>query len=100
MDWRALGSSHMHTKRFHGWVWKSLAAGLCGTIAHTLIVLLKVRAGWLPSFQPYQALQNTLSQLLNSAVPPIIPWIISYLNGMTIVGLLFGSSYRLLPGKH
>jgi hypothetical protein len=25
---------------------------------------------------------------------------ISYLNGMTIVGLLFGSSYRLLPGKY
>jgi uncharacterized membrane protein YagU involved in acid resistance len=25
---------------------------------------------------------------------------ISYLNGMTIVGLLFGASYRLLPGKY
>jgi hypothetical protein len=90
----------MKPQRFPNWVWKSLVAGLCGTIAHTLIVFLKVRAGWLPSFQPYQALQITLSRLLSSSVPPIVPWIISYLNGMTIVGLLFGGSYRFLPGKH
>jgi hypothetical protein len=91
---------HINTKRSYGWIWKSLVAGLFGTIAHTLVVFLKVRAGWLPSFQPYQALQNTLSRLLSSEVPPIVPWMISYLNGMTIVGLLFGGSYRLLPGTY
>jgi hypothetical protein len=69
-------------------------------IAHTLLISLKVHGGWLPSFQPYEALQKTLSYLIGSNVPPIIPWIISYLNGMTVVGLLFGSSYQLLPGKH
>jgi hypothetical protein len=89
----------MDTKRLHSWVWKSLVAGLCGIIAHTLIVFIKVRVGWLPSFQPYQALQSTLGQFLSESVPPIVPWIISYLNGITIVGLLFGSSYRLLPGE-
>lgn len=90
----------MDTKRLHSWVWKSLVAGLCGIIAHTLIVFIKVRVGWLPSFQPYQALQSTLGRFFSESVPPIVPWIISYLNGITIVGLLFGSSYRLLPGKH
>jgi hypothetical protein len=83
-----------------GWVWKSLVAGLCGVIAHTSLIYIKVHSGWLPSFQPYEALQKTLSHLIGSNVPPIIPWVISYLNGMTIVGLLFGSSYKLLPGKH
>jgi hypothetical protein len=90
----------MKPQQLPSWVWKSLVAGLCGTIAHTLIIFLKVRVGWLPSFQPYEALQITLSRLLSSSVPPIVPWIISYLNGMTIVGLLFGSSYQFLPGKH
>jgi hypothetical protein len=87
-------------QRLQGWVWKSLIAGLCGVIAHTLLIYLKVHAGWLPSFQPYGALQKTLSHLIGSNVPPFIPWAISYLNGMTVVGLLFGSSYKLLPGNH
>ena len=90
----------MQTQLFQRWVWKSLAAGLCGAIAHTLLILLKTHAGWLPSFQPYAALQTTLNQLVGSDVPAIIPWVISYLNSMTVVGLLFGSTYRLLPGKH
>jgi hypothetical protein len=90
----------MTKTRFQGWIWKSLVAGLCGAIAHTLLISLKAHAGWLPTFQPYQAFQKTLSQLIGSNVPPIIPWVISYLNGMTVVGLLFGASYRLLPGKH
>ena len=100
MDQRRTRRAHMNGTRTHSWIWKSLVAGLCGTIAHTLLISLKARAGWLPSFQPYQAFQQTLSQFIGTDVPPIIPWVISYLNGMTIVGLLFGSSYRLLPGKH
>jgi mannitol-specific phosphotransferase system IIBC component len=87
-------------QQLQGWIWKSMVAGLCGVIAHTLLISIKVHAGWLPSFQPYQALQRTLSQLVGSNVSPIIPWAISYLNGMTVVGLLFGSGYRLLPGRH
>ena len=86
--------------QLQGWIWKSLVAGLCGAIAHTLLISFKVHAGWLPSFQPYLALQRTLNELVGSDVPAIIPWIISYLNSMTVVGLLFGSSYRLLPGRH
>ncbi len=90
----------MTKQRLQSWFWKSLIAGLCGVMAHTLLIYLKVHGGWLPSFQPYEALQKTLSRLVGSNISPVIPWIISYLNGMTVVGLLFGSSYRLLPGKH
>src|SRR5579863_5604638 len=77
--------------QLQGWIWKSLVAGLCGAIAHTLLISIKVHAGWLPSFQPYLALQRTLNELIGSDVLAIIPWIISYLNSMTVVGLLFGS---------
>ena len=86
--------------QLQGWIWKSLVAGLCGAIAHTLFISIKVHAGWLPTFQPYHALQKTLNELVGRDVHPVIPWIISYLNSMSFVGLLFGGSYRLLPGKH
>jgi hypothetical protein len=84
--------------RLPNWIWKSFVAGLCGTIAHSLLMLFKSRAGILPSFQPYEAFQAALSHLIGTAVPPILPWILSFINGSTIVGILFGSIYRQLPG--
>jgi hypothetical protein len=85
----------MKQKRIPRWIWESLIAGLCGTTAHMLVMFLKVRLGWLPSFRPSDALIN----LIGRGVPSIIPWL-SYLNGMTVLGLLFGASYRALPGNH
>jgi hypothetical protein len=82
------------------WIWKSFIAGLCGTIAHTLLMFFKARTGLLPSFQPYQSLQSSLSHLVGSAVPPVVPWAISFVNGSTIVGLLFGGMFPLLPGTN
>jgi hypothetical protein len=80
-------------------IWKSIAAGLCGTAAHSLLMFLKYRTGLLPSFQPYENLQIALSHLVGSEVHPLVPWALSFLNGATIVGFIFGRIYRLLPGK-
>ncbi len=59
----------------------------------------KSRLGILPSFQPYQSFQSTLSQWTGADVPAIVPWLLSFLNGMTVLGFLFGRLYRLLPGR-
>ncbi|MBH5389128.1 hypothetical protein H1B27_22960 [Bradyrhizobium sp. CNPSo 4019] len=80
-------------------IWKSIAAGIAGSIAHSLLMYLKSRAGLLTSFQPYDNLQATLSHLVGSAVDPMVPWALSFLNGSTLVGLVFGYSYQRLPGK-
>ena len=76
-----------------GWIWKSVIAGLCGTMVHSLFMYFKTRTGLLPSFQPYQAFQFALSQWVGSNVPAIVPWALSFVNGMTILavkGLTFG----------
>jgi hypothetical protein len=81
------------------WVWKAIAAGLCGAAAHTLLMLLKSWSGLLPSFQPYQSLQNTISHFIGTDIHPIVPWMLSFVSGATIIGFLFGLTYKLLPGK-
>jgi len=53
----------------------------------------------LPSFQPYQSFQIALSHWVGTNVPAIVPWALSFLNGMTILGFLFARINRLLPGK-
>ena len=80
-------------------IWKSVAAGLCGSAAHTGLMLLKSRMGWLPSFHPYEDLQQALSQLVGGSVDPLVPWALSFLNGAVVLGIVFGRSYRLLPGR-
>lgn len=62
-------------------------------------MFLKSRMGWLPSFHPYEDLQQMLSHLVGSSVHPLVPWALSFLNGAIVLGILFGRSYHLLPGR-
>jgi hypothetical protein len=80
-------------------IWKSLAAGFCGSAAHTCLMLFKSWAGLLPTFQPYEDLQRMLGDLVGSSVPPFVPWALSFLNGAVVLGFLFGRTYQLLPGR-
>lgn len=82
-----------------GWIWKSFIAGLCGTTVHILFMYFKSRIGLLPAFQPYHSFQIALSHWLGTNVPAIVPWVLSFANGMTILGFLFARINRLLPGR-
>ena len=82
------------------WIWKPLIAGLSGTLVHFLFMYFKTRAGILPSFQPYQTLQLTLNRWVGTDVPTFVPWVLSFVNGMAILGFLFARIYQLLPGRN
>jgi hypothetical protein len=82
-----------------GWIWKSVVAGSAGTIVHFLFMYFKAQLGLLPAFQPYHNFQLALSNLIGTNVPAIVPWALSFLNGMTILGFLFARTNRLLPGR-
>lgn len=79
--------------------WKSIAAGLCGSAAHTLLMALKSWAQILPGFRPYDDLQALLASVVGSSVDPVIPWALSYFNGSVVLGFLFGRSWQILPGR-
>jgi hypothetical protein len=80
-------------------IWKAVVAGICGSIAHSLLMYFKSWAGLLPSFQPYESLQMTLSHVIGTPIHPVVPWLLSFLNGSIIVGFIFGHLYRWLPGN-
>jgi hypothetical protein len=82
-----------------GWIWKPLVAGLSGTLVHFFFMYLKSQTSLLPSFQPYQSLQQTLAQWVGGDVPAFVPWLLSLVNGMAILGILFGRINGLLPGR-
>ena len=76
-----------------------MIAGFAGTVVHFAFMYAKSKLGILPSFQPYPAFQATLSRWVGTDVPAIVPWLLSFLNGMTILGFLFARLNRLLPGR-
>lgn len=77
----------------------SIIAGLCGTMAHSLLVLVHSKAGPLPEFQPNDDIQRALSGLIGEEVPSVILWLLLFVNGALIWGVIFGQAYRFLPGK-
>jgi hypothetical protein len=81
------------------WIWKAVIAGMCGTAAHSLLMFVKAWGGLLPTFQPYEALQLALGRMTGTEVHPAVPWLLSFLNGSTLVGFIFGRVYRMLPGR-
>jgi hypothetical protein len=84
-----------------GWdrLWKSAVAGACGSAAHSLLLYAKSRTGVLPEFQPYEALQAAMSHWLGADIHPLVPFVLSFFNGATIVGFVFGRVYGRLPGR-
>jgi hypothetical protein len=81
------------------WITRSIVAGAAATVVHFLFMYSKSRLGVLPSLQPYESFQMALSRWVGSDVPAIVPWALSLLNGMTLIGLLFGRIFQFLPGR-
>ena len=81
------------------WIARSIIAGASGSVVHFLFMYFKSATGLLPQFQPYHSFQIALNQWIGTDVPAIVPWALSFLNGMTILGFLFARIYSLLPGR-
>lgn len=60
---------------------------------------LKSRYGLLPAFQPYESLQAALSRMIGGHVHPIVPWVLSFLNGSAILSFAFDRLSPRLPGR-
>ncbi|WP_315986382.1 DUF6789 family protein [Bradyrhizobium sp. Bra78] len=80
------------------WIWKSAISGFCGSAASTALMYFKAKAGILPSFQPYENFQMAAGHLFGHDIHPGILWLVSFFNGSTVIGLVFGYLYRYLPG--
>ena len=83
----------------NSWIWRSIIAGSAGSAVHFVFMHLKSATGLLPDFRPYEAFQASLGNWLGADVPAFVPWALSFLNGMTILGFLFARINLLLPAK-
>lgn len=66
-------SGPLRSRIWFDWLWKAVVAGLCGSLAHSLLMYLKTALGILPGFKPYENLQFALSGWTGHAVPAFVP---------------------------
>lgn len=86
--------------RSYRWIWTSVVASGCGTLAHMGLMALKTTLHLLPQFDPSSALRDTLSPLFANVMHDEAPlWLLSQLNGAFLIGLLFGRFFHRLPGR-
>jgi hypothetical protein len=81
-------------------LWRPVAAGLCGTAAHTVLMALKSWAQWLPGFEPYKDLQAALAAMFGTSIPAAVPWLLTYFNGSVVLGFLYRAVHRRMPGQN
>ena len=75
-----------------------MLAGAGATSVHLALMALKASAGILPAFDPYADLQRLLfGATAGTFQPP--SWVLAYVNGGLILGLLFGRLVVYLPGR-
>jgi hypothetical protein len=62
-------------------------------------MLVHSKVGPFPEFQPNEDIQRALSWMAGTEVHPSVAWLLSFVNGALIWGLIFGQAYRFLPGR-
>jgi hypothetical protein len=76
----------------------SFVAGLAGTAAHVVLMLLKTQLGLVPQFQPYAELQRGVALLTGATPSPTAVYLLTFVNGALVWGFVFGRIFRFLPG--
>jgi hypothetical protein len=80
-------------------IWNAFIAGFCGTVVHSLLMLVHSKSGPLPGFQPNEEIQRGLSWVIGTEVHTGVVWLLSFVNGAIVWGFVFGQTYRFLPGN-
>ena len=75
----------------------SLIAGFCGTVVHSLLMLVHSKTGPLPEFQPNDDIRSALWLLTGARIRPVVAWVLLFVNGTLIWGFLFGQHIAFFP---
>lgn len=77
---------------------RGMLAGFSGTVALSLMMMLKAMMGVMPGLNVIHMLAGMAHQHMGMPATPMIGWLAHFLIGTVVWGLLFAALYRRLPG--
>lgn len=78
---------------------KSIVAGFGATIILSLLMILKATMGMLPAMNAIVMLSHLGHKLVGLPLSPATGWVLHFLIGSLLWGVLYAWSYHMLPGK-
>lgn len=79
---------------------KGMLAGFVGTLVISLVMILRLSAGVMPWYNPIEIMNLTAHNLLGTPDSLVVGWVIHFLVGTVIWGLLFVKLSPYLPGSN
>lgn len=78
---------------------KSIVAGFGATIVLSLLMILKATMGMLSAMNAIALLSHMGHKLVGLPLSPATGWVLHFLIGSLLWGILYAWSYRMLPGR-
>jgi hypothetical protein len=79
---------------------KAVLAGFIATIVLSAFMLAKASMGLMPDMNAIKMLTNMAHGMIGTPASPVVGWIIHFLIGTILWGVLFGLLAEILPGRH
>lgn len=87
------------TSRTSSRMWHGLAAGFVATVVLSALMLMKSAMGMMPELNPIQMIAKMGSSYLGLPLTPAIGWLMHFLIGTVLWGVLFAVLESSLPGN-
>ncbi|MDR1994994.1 DUF6789 family protein [Azonexus sp.] len=78
---------------------RSMEAGFVATVVLSLLMLIKGVMGVMPVLNPVAMLSNMVHSMMGMPDSPIIGWLMHFMIGTVLWGILFALIYQRLPGR-
>ncbi len=78
---------------------KSIVSAFVATVVLALLLLLKSAMGLMPQLNTIHMLAGLAHGMLGLPATPVVGWIIHFLIGTVLWGVLFALLYAVLPGR-
>lgn len=79
---------------------RGMLAGFVGTLMISLVMILRLSAGVMPWYNPIEIMNLSAHNLLGTPDSIVVGWVIHFLVGTVIWGLLFVKLSPYLPGSN
>lgn len=78
---------------------RAMVAGFIATVVLSILMIAKSMMGIMPALDPVHMLSSMAHERMSMPDAPMVGWVIHFMIGTVVWGILFALLYKSLPGK-
>jgi len=77
---------------------KSIIASFVATVVLSLLMVMKMKMGMMPDLNVIKMLTGMTHGMIGTPASPLVGWVMHFMIGSVVWGVLFALTHRFLPG--